>query len=138
MQHLGHRAFQRFDPHRSGHVGPELLEKDLTRITNAAAKTRRYVNRHVAHLSTTPAAEAPSFAELDEAFDVLSEIFIKWNTVLTGIDLLNLEPVPQYDWLAPLRVPWIVDLSRNAIARRLHAAIPTRKRRAAPDVLPAR
>ena len=68
----------------------------------------QWVHKTVAHTSEVPAQSVPTFDELDTALDRIIEIYMRWHLILTGNDLIDLEPVPQYDYLAPLRVPWIV------------------------------
>jgi hypothetical protein len=109
LQHLGESEFLSLDPNNTGHVDPRFPAEDLERVVAAADGTRNWVNKHVAHLSVTPAAAVPTFDEIDAALDVIGDVFIRWNCILTGASLTSIEPFPQYDWLAPLRMPWITD-----------------------------
>ena len=69
----------------------------------------QWVNSVVAHSAEVTAQSVPTFDELDTTLDRVVEIYKKWLVILTGNDLIDIEPFPQYDYLAPLRVPWIVD-----------------------------
>jgi hypothetical protein len=40
-------------------------------------------------------------------FDVVGHLFKKYGNLLTAADWVYLEPIPQHDWLAIFRVPWI-------------------------------
>ena len=70
---------------------------------------RAWVDENVAHLHPEPLGYAPTFAELDEALEAVGDIFIRWNAIIAGIGLISIQPFPQYDWVAPLRVPWIIE-----------------------------
>ena len=107
-QWRGEREFTALDPNGAGHVDPAEAARDKERIEKVAKGIRTWVNKHVAHLSTKPSLLVPTFDELDGALDALAEVYSRWNCILTGVDLVSIEPVPQYDFLAPLRVPWIV------------------------------
>jgi len=84
-------------------------KRDRERIVKVGEGIRDWVHKHVAHLSTTPSPTVPTFDELDTALDAMAEVFARWNCIFTGVDLVSIEPVPQYDFLAPLRVPWLLN-----------------------------
>lgn len=107
-QWLGEDYFQGLDRGGAGHIDPALAHADLNRLHDAVAPVVPWVNRRVAHLSTERVEAVPQLDELDEALSKVEGIFLRWTTILTGADRLSLEPVPQYDWVAPLRVPWIL------------------------------
>jgi hypothetical protein len=98
-----------FDQKELGHLDGSIATSDLGQIRRTSAQITEWVNHHVAHLSVRPAPVIPTFDELDAAVDVVARILMRWDLCLTGRDTISLEPVPQYDWLAPLRLPWIVD-----------------------------
>jgi hypothetical protein len=50
-----------------------------------------------------------TFDDLDAAIDTLFALFRKYRLMLTGSDRAVMVPVPQNDWLAPLRIPWITE-----------------------------
>lgn len=107
-QWLGENYFQGLDPGGTGHVDPVIVQRDLDQLRDVVAPVALWVNRRVAHLSTRRVKAIPKFSELDEALSTVEETFLRWTTILTGAGRLSLEPVPQYDWVAPLRVPWIL------------------------------
>ena len=47
----------------------------------------RWVDKSVAHLSEVPAESVPTFDELDAALDKISEIYRRWDFILTARDL---------------------------------------------------
>jgi hypothetical protein len=108
QQHIGDKQFEAFDPKRSGFLNPDLAAADLVTLEQAAEKAKTWVDNNIAHLSASSSDEVPTIEELDNALDVIGDIFIRWNAVLTGAGLVSIQPSPQYDWAAPLRVPWIL------------------------------
>ncbi|MHB8220962.1 MAG: hypothetical protein ACYDHU_11685 [Acidimicrobiales bacterium] len=107
-QWTGDNYFTTLDPHGTGHVDRALVKRDTDVLASVVADIKKWANEHVAHLAKTPTSVVPTFSRLDEALDAIEELWQRWTVILTGNDLLSIEPVPQYDWLAPLRVPWIV------------------------------
>jgi hypothetical protein len=109
QQWHGELEFASLDPQGLGYVNPESAAQDIQQMLKIAMRIRTGVNKHVAHLADRPANSVPTFAELDTALDLLAAIYVRWNCILTAVDITSLEPTPQYDWLAPLRVPWLLD-----------------------------
>jgi hypothetical protein len=108
-QWRGDREFAALDPDGTGHIDSCEAKRDRERIVKVGEGIRDWVHKHVAHLSTTPSPTVPTFDELDTALDAMAEVFARWNCIFTGVDLVSVEPVPQYDFLAPLRVPWLLN-----------------------------
>jgi hypothetical protein len=72
--------------------------------------TEAWVDENVVHRHPGKAlSSAPTFAELDEALEAVGDIFIRWNAIIADMGLISIQPFPQYEWVALLRVPWIVD-----------------------------
>lgn len=108
-QWRGEREFAKLDSASTGYLDPREAKRDRERIMEVSKKIREWVNMHVAHLSTTPSLTVPTFDQLDAALDTMADVFARWNCILTGVDLVSIEPVPQYDFLAPLRMPWLLN-----------------------------
>jgi hypothetical protein len=106
-QWVGHRQFAELSAD-GDQLDRAIPLADRDELTIAASSVRNWVHKHVAHLTLDEAQPVPTFDELDTALDVAGRLLTKWLAVLTGADLVSIEPFPQYDWLAPLRVPWIV------------------------------
>ena len=107
-QWLGDRQFSSLDPRGQGHLDPAIPAADQSELRKAATTATQWVDKHIAHLSVKPSTKVPTYSEIDQALEVMSRLFRRWTALLTGVDR-DTEPAPQYDWLAPLRVPWIVD-----------------------------
>ena len=115
-QHLGDRQFNTWahldpehpDPDEPGdRLLPGIVERDILLITNKTGLVRRYVDTHVAHADASPVKDIPTFADLADAITTVGEIFQRYYTLLTLSSITQLDPVPQYDWLAPFRVAWL-------------------------------
>lgn len=90
-------------------LSPGVVERDIQRLAHTANPIRRYVDTHLAHADAKPTKDIPTFADLADAINVVGDVFNRYHTLLTGTSILQLAPVPQYDWLAPFRVPWLTD-----------------------------
>jgi hypothetical protein len=108
MQHLGDQQFDDWAGKGAAHIDPAMVETDIDALVTATDAIRHYVNKHIAHLDERRARVVlPTFTDLDAAIDMLFELFRKYGVILTGSHRAVMTPVPQYDWLAPWRVPWI-------------------------------
>jgi hypothetical protein len=90
------------------HADPKIVEADIARLEEAVEPIKAYVDQHIAHRDRKR-SEPPTFDELDRAIDTFEELIGKYGGLLRGAGLGQLEPTPQYDWMAPFRVAWITD-----------------------------
>jgi hypothetical protein len=103
-----HEVFAgRFAGDVGSHVDPAIIAADLDGLQNTAESVRAYVDRHIAHTDRDPLDELPTFEDLNGAIDEIGGLFSKYTLLLTASSWAMLEPVPQYDWLAIFREPWI-------------------------------
>lgn len=109
-ERLGHMTFNRVVGERRECLGPRAIRADLRKMEDATDRVRRFVNKRVAH-KTAPGEfrRIPRFNEVDAALDVLDEVLVKYNLLLTGEGRSTLHATRQYDWREVLRQPWIVD-----------------------------
>jgi hypothetical protein len=90
------------------HVDRDLVAADLDNLLVRAKEVVEYVNRHVAHADARRMTNLPTFAELNGAIDAIGEAFKKYVLLVTVESYATLVPVPQYDWEAVFREPWIL------------------------------
>ena len=111
MQWVGDREFDKFAGESGDHVEAEAVRQDLELLRRKSDAIRRYVNKRIAHHeeSPPPSFVTPTFSDLDEAIDTLGTLFRRYALMLTAVDRSVMTPVPQYDWLAPFRIPWILE-----------------------------
>ena len=89
---------------------PRTQRNRVRKVDRYPRKRRESVGRRECRPpSSRTVSSAPRFAELDEALEAVGDIFIRWNAIIAGIGLISIQPFPQYDWVAPLRVPWIIE-----------------------------
>jgi len=103
---LAGREYDRVAGEGSDTIEPNCPRAAIERLQWAAKPVRRYVNRIVAHQDHRPTS-VPTADDLNAAVDTIEKEFIEWSGWLTGQQRLFMTPVPQYDWLAPFRVPWL-------------------------------
>lgn len=89
------------------HVDPDVVKADLGELGRGTARTKDLVDKHLAHADRKPLANPPTFADLHGAIDSINAQFEKYVLLLTVSTYETLVPVPQYDWLAVFRQPWI-------------------------------
>jgi len=84
------------------------IDQDLDRLKSGAAQViKHYVDDHVAHHSQNPRNALPNFSDLDTAIDLIEELTIKYALLVKQVGIDGLLPVIDYDWEAPLRIPWL-------------------------------
>lgn len=110
FQAEGHRNYDRFvseaNPDR---IDADAVAADIDGVNAVVERVERYVNDHVAHRAAEQTTDIPTFAELHEAIDVIGAVVQKYASLLKAEILAELEPVIQYDWLAPFRRPWLTE-----------------------------
>jgi hypothetical protein len=112
MQHMGDEHFDRWTTGRGSLedvLDPAVPARDLALLRTSAEMIRDDVNARIAHRSKReppPKSGALTFKDLDDALDVMGELVVKYLAFLTHGGW-SLEAIPQYDWVAPFRIPWI-------------------------------
>ena len=108
MRNRGDAQFNRWATPDADHIDGARVNQALHKLKTAIAPVKAYVDKRVAHLDANHLSTSiPTFDQLDTAIDLLFDVFHNYNLLLTAIDIHSLVPVPQYDWLAPFRIPWI-------------------------------
>lgn len=81
------------------------VRADRLTFETATADLDEITSRTIAHRSR----ERPSktaVAGVDAIFELFGQLLTKYLALLTGADLVNVEPTPQYDTLEPFTFPW--------------------------------
>ncbi|MFF1876510.1 hypothetical protein [Leifsonia sp. NPDC058230] len=97
-KNFDHAFTRRADPKKLGHIDPDVVLADQRRLVEAADPLRLYVNHHIAHAQAEPKATIPTFRDLHEALDVLNELFLKYELLLTRGNREPFEPVIPFPW----------------------------------------
>lgn len=109
QQDRGDCAFtEHFAGNVGDHVDPDLVVGDLARLDEEAREVVEYVDKHVAHSDARRMRDLPTFRELNKAIDAIGALFERYALLITVESWGTLVPVPQYDWEAVFREPWIL------------------------------
>ena len=88
------------------HVSPQAIARDRDSLRRDTAAAFDYAQRLVAH--RTPIGELQlTLREVDGALQAVYECLRKYYGFLTASMLAAATPVPQYDLVAPFRIPWV-------------------------------
>lgn len=89
----------------SGGLDPGKVAADLATLKARSEAVAAFASRTVAHIDRRGMEELPTFDDLDKAIDVVGEMYKRYFLLIDGASLLEVAPVIQHDWKAPLRRP---------------------------------
>ena len=92
-------------------IDPARVLADIDRLNAAAAATKRYVNKRIAHIDRNGNPTVPTAPEIDAAVELIGELLHKYTLLLTGADL-RLGILVAFDWTSVFTVPWIDPAAR--------------------------
>ena len=92
-------------------IDPAKVLADIDRLKTAAATTKRYVNKRIAHIDRNGTPAVPAAPEIDAAVELIGELLQKYTLLLTGADL-RLGILVAFDWTSVFTVPWIDPAAR--------------------------
>lgn len=107
LRDSGHRDFERFASPAANRIHRRVIRGHQRELVAAAERLKTYVDKHVAHNDRRPMRRLPTYEELDRCIDLLGRLAKDYTLLLEQVALVEIEPVIQYDWQAPFRVPWI-------------------------------
>jgi hypothetical protein len=91
------------------HVDPAIVEQELEKLRIITCKLKKYANKRVAHYDNNSPPLGPSYEEINEAFNILRELLLKYHHFFRAASF-SLGPYIQYDWKQIFRVAWIPPL----------------------------
>jgi|SRR3990172_1194151 len=100
------KEFGQFSGKAKVHVNPLIVCKDLILLNRACQPILKYVNKRVAHRDKKEFTTLPTFNDLDEAIDLLLEVFKKYMLLLRGVQY-GIRVEPQWDWKEVFKVAWL-------------------------------
>jgi len=111
LQWVGHKEFNTFAGAEMDHVDAGAVQADIDLLRDSSEAIRKYVNKHIAHHEESPPLTfvTPTFSDLDQAIDTLGSLVSRYTLMLMAVGRTVMAPVPQYDWLAPFKIPWLPD-----------------------------
>jgi hypothetical protein len=87
-------------------IDPTKVFADIERLKTAAATTKKYVNKRIAHIDRKGTPTVPTAPEIDTAVELIGELLQKYTLLLTGGGL-RLGILVTFDWTSVFTVPWI-------------------------------
>lgn len=99
------------------HLTETVVRADLARLNDAAAQVRRFASKTIAHRDRKGIGIEATWEDLNGAIDTVEDLMQRYNELLDAGHARQLVPTYQYDWKAPLRVPWLLDDRTRKLAR---------------------
>lgn len=90
----------------ANHVDPIAIDEQIEELKRVTKTLKKYVDKRIAHYDRTPPPLGPSYKDIDEAFDFLSELLSMYYQHFRAASL-SLGPYIQYDWKEIFRKAWI-------------------------------
>jgi hypothetical protein len=104
------------------HIDPQVIRSDLEGVCAAAEQIRLYAERTRAHRTVVDGIGTPiPFKELHRAIADICRTVEKYYELLTGVSVVQWEPVPQFDTMAVFMKPWVVDRKAVAAAMKVYS-----------------
>lgn len=107
IRELADPDFDRLAGAGADHVPRAPLETVMRTLCARSEPIEAFVNRHIAHTDRRPLPALPTHNDLNVAIDAVGDAFNECSRILTASSWAQLDPVPQYDWTAIFRVPWL-------------------------------
>jgi len=87
----------------------EVIQKDLTALTEASKRIVLYADKVVAHDTVAGVADddRPKFSEIAQCITVIESVAVRYIATLTGASYDSLSPVAQYDDRDVFRFAWL-------------------------------
>jgi hypothetical protein len=88
-------------------IDPAIVQQDLDTLESALKKVELFAHTVIAHRVRFPPLGAPTFEDIDLAFDAIEEALKKNALLISGVALLQAEPAPQFNTHEVFTFPWI-------------------------------
>jgi hypothetical protein len=106
-------AHKQWDDTFAGEDDPDRLDaalpqRDLEALTQASARVRKYVDRHLAHHDAKPVSsdELPALNEVHAAVVLIGNVYQRWHGLITASSLMTVTPMIQGHWRKVFEMPW--------------------------------
>ena len=101
------KDFEKFADVSAPHIKASLVYDDLANLRKASERCKEYADKRIAHWDEREPEELPTFNELDTCIELLDKLYVKYHLLFHASSMRSLLPVPQFDWKAVFREPWI-------------------------------
>ena len=88
------------------HVSPAVVDQEIEELKRVTQKLKKYVDKRVAHYDRKSPPLAPSYKDIDEAFEFLGGLLSRYYQFFRGASFSE-GPYIQYDWKQIFRLAWI-------------------------------
>lgn len=102
----GEEQFDRFAGVGARLLSPDALRQDKLTLLSRCRKVEYLVDKRIAHYDRVDVLPVPTFADLEDAVEVLKEISRKYSVLLRGADR-GFEFSYLDEWSSVLRFPWL-------------------------------
>jgi hypothetical protein len=84
------------------------ISKEISQLTRLAENSIDYAHKRIAHFDKQPPTKFPTLEDIDAIIENATRLLQKYICLLKAAEF-DFGIYFQYDWLAPLRVPWLPD-----------------------------
>jgi hypothetical protein len=99
----------------------DKLLNDRERLLVLWKKLKPLANKRIAHLDEAKnVGSLPKYQDLDDIVDEIERQVKHYCLLIEARDYVSLQPVPQYDWKAIFRVPWLSESENRRRSRPKH------------------
>lgn len=107
MLSLAEKDFDEIAGEGQDRVNPDELLRDRAMLGDVSVKLKKYADKHLAHMDSSPLVKIPTYADLNHALDVIGELLIRYTRIVTGASKQGVEPTIQEDWKSIFEVAWL-------------------------------
>jgi hypothetical protein len=110
---MGNTTFNNIVGGKRQYLSQKSVRSDLRKIEDASENVKKFVNKRIAHRAPPGQLRRnPTFDELDNALDVIDEIFCKYRLLLKAESASSSKATRQYNWTEVLWEPWVKEGSK--------------------------
>ena len=106
-QSFAHHDFDNLAGKERKYIDAERIEADIMYLKEKTGNVEIFANKRVAHYGDESYENIPTNDEIQEALDCLEALLKKYLLIFRA-ESWDIIPIFQFDWLRPLREPWIV------------------------------
>ena len=109
MLELANRGFDSLAGKGSNFYQISKIDADISKITieNPCKKIIDFRNQYIAHSDKKKSTSPPTFEELFKTFEIIKDVFKKYNLLIRSTNIQSPIPIIQSNWNEVLTIPWI-------------------------------
>jgi hypothetical protein len=106
IKELAESHFEEFKAQDRDHIAPDMIERDIASLREAARSCEGFADRRLAHSDKRKVNPHPNLSDLHNCIDLIRELAEKYRLILTAQNVSLASSILD-DWKAVFRVPWI-------------------------------